>query len=89
MAADLAVLMSSGVRESPQPLAWCVMAPVLMFMARDSVENRIASLNTDADDYYVTKPFVFDELLARINAPTRRRSIRPHAWCGAVRSRSN
>lgn len=46
-------------------------APVLMLTARDSVHDRVAGLDAGSDDYLV-KPFVFDELLARIRALTRR-----------------
>lgn len=45
--------------------------PVLFLTARDAVEDRVAGLNTGADDYLV-KPFAFSELLARINALLRR-----------------
>lgn len=45
--------------------------PVLMLTARDSVEDRIRGLDQGADDY-LTKPFAFDELLARIRALLRR-----------------
>jgi len=44
---------------------------VLMLTARDSVEDRVAGLDLGADDYLV-KPFAFAELLARIQALTRR-----------------
>ena len=46
--------------------------PVLMLTARDAVEDRIAGLDTGADDY-LSKPFDFDELLARVRALLRRR----------------
>ena len=46
--------------------------PILMLTARDGVEDRIAGLDTGADDYLV-KPFDFGELLARIRALSRRR----------------
>jgi two-component system response regulator MprA len=45
--------------------------PILMLTARDAVPDRIAGLETGADDYLV-KPFAFDELLARIRAIMRR-----------------
>lgn len=45
--------------------------PVLMLTARDAVPDRVKGLNGGADDYQ-TKPFEFDELLARINALIRR-----------------
>ncbi|MEO6057455.1 MAG: response regulator transcription factor [Gemmatimonadales bacterium] len=45
--------------------------PVLMLTARDAVGDRIAGLDAGADDY-LTKPFEFGELLARIRALLRR-----------------
>ena len=47
--------------------------PVLMLTARDSTEDKIRGLDTGADDY-LTKPFEFGELLARIRAILRRRT---------------
>ena len=48
-----------------------VWSPVLMLTARDSVEDRIDGLDAGADDY-LTKPFAFAELLARLRALARR-----------------
>ena len=48
-----------------------VWTPVLMLTARGSVEDRVAGLDTGADDYLV-KPFAFAELLARLRALVRR-----------------
>jgi DNA-binding response OmpR family regulator len=45
--------------------------PILMLTARDAVEDRIAGLDGGADDY-LTKPFEFRELLARLRALIRR-----------------
>jgi DNA-binding response OmpR family regulator len=45
--------------------------PVLVLTARDSVQDRVAGLDSGADDYLV-KPFAFAELLARIRALVRR-----------------
>lgn len=45
--------------------------PILMLTARDDLKNKINALNGGADDY-LTKPFAFEELLARIHAVTRR-----------------
>jgi two-component system copper resistance phosphate regulon response regulator CusR len=51
--------------------------PVLMLTARDAVEDKISGLDIGADDY-LTKPFAFDELLARLRALLRRSTeIRP------------
>jgi two-component system, OmpR family, response regulator len=46
-------------------------SPVLMLTARDDVRDRVAGLDAGADDY-LTKPFSFAELLARLRAVTRR-----------------
>jgi two-component system OmpR family response regulator len=51
-----------------------VRAPVLVLTARDAVEDRVAGLDSGADDY-VPKPFAIVELLARIRALTRRGPI--------------
>ena len=70
-----------------------VWSPVLMLTARDSVEDRVAGLDTGADDYLV-KPFAFAELLARLRAlarrgeaerPERARGRRPAARPGDAR----
>jgi DNA-binding response OmpR family regulator len=45
--------------------------PVLVLTARDTVEDRVVGLDAGADDY-LTKPFAFPELLARIRALVRR-----------------
>ena len=48
-----------------------VWAPVLMLTARDALADRIGGLDAGADDY-LTKPFAFAELLARLRALVRR-----------------
>ncbi len=45
--------------------------PILMLTARDTTEDVVRGLNAGADDY-LTKPFKFDELLARVRALVRR-----------------
>ncbi|HEY6853623.1 MAG TPA: response regulator transcription factor [Gemmatimonadales bacterium] len=49
-----------------------VTTPVLMLTALDAVDDRVRGLEVGADDY-LTKPFAFRELLARLKALTRRR----------------
>ena len=48
--------------------------PILMLTARDTVDDRVSGLDAGADDY-LTKPFAFSELLARLNALLRRADI--------------
>ena len=52
--------------------------PVLALTARDLLADKIAGLDAGADDY-LTKPFEFEELLARIRALLRRRAAQPKA----------
>ncbi len=47
---------------------------VLMLTARDAVADRVSGLDAGADDY-LTKPFAFDELLARVRALLRRGAV--------------
>ncbi len=55
----------AGLREAG------VWTPILMLTARDAVEDRVAGLDAGADDY-LSKPFSFVELLARLRALVRR-----------------
>ncbi len=48
--------------------------PVMMLTARDTVDDRVAGLDSGADDYLV-KPFAFRELLARVRALLRRDNL--------------
>ena len=50
--------------------------PVLMLTARDTIANKVAGLDQGADDY-LTKPFAFEELLARLRALLRRGASSP------------
>jgi two-component system copper resistance phosphate regulon response regulator CusR len=51
-----------------------IRAPILMLTARDAVDDRVAGLDAGADDY-LTKPFDFKELLARLRALARRTKV--------------
>lgn len=65
----------SGMALCQQIRAECLALPVLMLTAMGSVQERVAGLRCGADDY-LTKPFAFDELLARVEALLRR----PPQW---------
>jgi len=65
-----------GVEVCRQLRASLVETPVLMLTAVGTVPDRVAGLQAGADDYLV-KPFAFDELLARLRALSRRRSVSP------------
>ena len=56
-----------------------VHTPVLMLTAKGQIEDRVEGLDTGADDY-MSKPFAFNELLARIRALTRR----PKNYTGTI-----
>src|SRR3972149_12187198 len=47
--------------------------PIIVLTARDAVHDKVQGLDAGADDY-LTKPFAFDELLARVRAALRRRA---------------
>ena len=64
----------SGLEVCRQLRASAQHTPVLMLTARDGLEARIEGLDLGADDY-VTKPFDFGELLARMRALVRRRLL--------------
>jgi two-component system, OmpR family, response regulator len=56
-----------------------VWSPILLLTARDGLEDKVSGLDSGADDY-LTKPFAFEELLARIRALLRRSDLtRPPA----------
>ena len=55
-----------------------VMTPVLILSARQTVDDRVRGLQAGGDDY-LTKPFAFAELLARVQALVRRASRTPEA----------
>ncbi|WP_127581322.1 response regulator transcription factor [Paenibacillus koleovorans] len=57
-----------GVLRAIRQMSAC---PVIMLTARGDVEDRLAGLNEGADDY-ITKPFVPEEVVARVNAVLRR-----------------
>ncbi len=48
------------------------LTPVLILTAKDTIDDKILGFNSGSDDY-LTKPFVFEELLLRVHALTRRK----------------
>ena len=62
---------TSGVELCAHVRRTGVAAPVLMLTARDAIEDRVRGLEAGADDY-LTKPFAFAELVARLRALARR-----------------
>ena len=63
--------MLSLVRKKKLPMA------IILLTARDAIEDKVTGLNKGADDY-VTKPFDFEELIARIYSVTRRQDQHLH-----------
>jgi len=68
---DLMLPDQSGFEVCRQLRQEQVHTPILMLTAKDAVQDKVQGLQLGADDY-VTKPFAFDELLARIKALLRR-----------------
>ena len=62
----------SGIEVLRQMRSKGLSTPALMLTARDAVEDRVAGLDTGADDY-LPKPFAASELLARVRAMLRRK----------------
>ncbi len=73
---DLTLPRKDGLRVCREIRAAGSKAPVLMLTARDAVEDRIKGLDAGGDDY-LTKPFEYGELLARVRALLRRGPV-PH-----------
>lgn len=68
---DLMLPEISGQEVCRQLRAQGITTPIIMLTAMDALEDKVYGLRTGADDY-LTKPFAFDELLARIEALLRR-----------------
>jgi len=74
---DVMIPLKSGFAVCKELRMQGITQPVLMLTARDDVDDRVTGLDCGADDY-LTKPFDFKELLARIRALLRRATeIRP------------
>jgi len=80
-AVDYDLIVLDWLLPAKDGLAFCrdarrrgVQIPILMLTARDALSDRVMGLDTGADDY-LTKPFAFDELLARVRALLRRSDL--------------
>lgn len=82
---DLLLPRRSGMEVCRDLRAQGINTPILMLTAMDATSDKIAGLNCGADDY-LTKPFVFEELLARLRALLRRGpAVRDaHLYCEEV-----
>lgn len=82
---DLMLPRRDGLEVCRDLRAQQINTPILMLTAMDSTSEKIAGLNCGADDY-LTKPFVFEELLARIRALLRRGPVvrDSHLYCEQV-----
>jgi len=68
---DIQLPRKNGLQLAAELRREAVSTPILMLTARDSTEDLVRGLDSGADDY-LTKPFAFDELLARVRALGRR-----------------
>ena len=68
---DIMMPKLSGYELAKRLRAEKIRTPILMLTARDAVDDRVAGLDAGADDY-LSKPFDFKELLARLRALARR-----------------
>ena len=70
---DVVLPLVNGVEVCKRIRQKGIQTPVMMLTARDSVTDKVNGLDSGADDY-LTKPFIFDEFLARIRALLRRKA---------------
>jgi len=71
MVLDIMLPRRDGVQVCSWLRAHKIATSILILTARDQLEDKVAGLDTGADDY-LTKPFAFEELLARLRALARR-----------------
>jgi len=72
---DLMIPEMDGLKVLRNMRAWGINTPVLIITAKNSKEDVVRGLDTGSDDY-LTKPFSFEELLARMRALLRRSAAR-------------
>ena len=71
---DLMLPQKDGLQFTKEYRANNVATPILMLTAKTATEDKVAGLDSGADDY-ITKPFAFAELLARVRSLLRRGSL--------------
>ena len=74
---DIMIPKKSGLEVLSELREWKDTTPVLILTARDNLEDKVKGLNMGADDY-LTKPFAFEELIARIKTIFRR-GVKEHS----------
>lgn len=74
---DIMIPKKNGLEVLVELREWKDKTPVLILTARDSLEEKVKGLNLGADDY-LTKPFAFAELIARIKTIFRR-GVKEHS----------
>lgn len=75
---DIGLPKRNGFAVARELRARAFTAPVLMLTARDTVTDKVEGFDAGADDY-LSKPFDYDELLARVRALLRRATLRDDA----------
>jgi two-component system copper resistance phosphate regulon response regulator CusR len=83
MVLDVMLPGGTGIDLCKKARAKGIATPILLLTARDAIDDRVYGLESGADDY-LTKPFAFEELIARVNAlarrpPTIATRVRTHA----------
>jgi heavy metal response regulator len=68
---DIMLPHKNGIEVCKEIRAKKIITPIIMLTAKDTIEDKVTGLDVGADDY-LSKPFAFDELLARIRALLRR-----------------
>jgi DNA-binding response OmpR family regulator len=71
---DIMIPMVDGITILKRIRKAGIRTPVLMLTAKDALMDKVSGLDSGADDY-LTKPFSFEELLARIRALLRRNTV--------------
>ena len=69
---DVMIPLKDGITLLKEIRSEKIDTPVLLLTAKDTIENKVEGLDSGADDY-LTKPFAFEELLARIRSLLRRK----------------